>query len=156
MAYKATTSNLGAPNDHILLAARCSGAAGPNREIDLAISAAINFKNAFGSHQWVWSMGGDGIVSPTGGLLDPAQFVPMWTRYSDHAFLLARTCFGTTAIDFECGERHFGSKISGHARITAAHFDLPAIGATAALALCTAVFSAANDQRKLLNSRVPA
>ena len=84
--------------DRILaLAERVEGATGSDREIDLAISVAINFKDAFVSEErqgeWRWGFGSDEIERrrPDGvrsGYLDPAQFVPRWTASLDAAMLL--------------------------------------------------------------------
>jgi hypothetical protein len=63
---------------------------GQDRRTDLAISAAINYRNAFGKYEWKWSVMADEIRSDTGGILDPAQFVPLWTRSIDAAVKLVR------------------------------------------------------------------
>jgi hypothetical protein len=64
-----------------------------DRELDLAISVAINFRNVFGGdYEWRWGAGGDEIEGHRGGkriaFLDPRQFVPRWTGSIDAAFLV--------------------------------------------------------------------
>jgi hypothetical protein len=84
------------------LSTRVERLEGPDREIDLAISVAINYKDVFEGFDAVWGDGGDEIfvtshkeyVTRTGavkrntGYLDPAQFVPKWTESLDAAMSL--------------------------------------------------------------------
>ncbi len=88
--------------DNQKLSARVEALEGPDREIDLAISVAINYKDVFEAFDAVWGAGGDEIfvtshkeyVTRTGavkrntGYLDPAQFVPKWTESLDAAMSL--------------------------------------------------------------------
>lgn len=66
----------------------------PSRELDLAVSVAVNFKDAFrvtkDGEQYAFGAGGDEIElrSRTGkriGFLDPEQFVPRFTTSLDAA-----------------------------------------------------------------------
>jgi hypothetical protein len=84
---------------------RLSKATGPDRVLDLAISAAIDFRGVFGGHEWKWSPMADELISKTGGVLDPVQFVPLWTRSIDCALVLVPEGW-TRAVDAtapECG-----------------------------------------------------
>jgi hypothetical protein len=84
----------------IALAARVEAATGPDRELDLAISVAIDYRDVFNgplykpyAGDWRWGAGGDEIEHWTSsgkrdGFLDPAQFVPRWTASLDAAMTL--------------------------------------------------------------------
>ena len=75
------------------LIARLEKATGPCRKLDLAISFAINYREAFtGAIRAEWSVMADeiNVYDATGRrrILDPAQFVPQWTRSLDAAVSL--------------------------------------------------------------------
>lgn len=80
------------------LSERLLAGEGPDREIDLAISVVIDYRNAFeGRTDWEWAAGGDEIGLPRVNplhrskylaYLDPAQFVPRWTASLDAALTL--------------------------------------------------------------------
>jgi hypothetical protein len=81
-----------APNLVLLnVRARLETAPMPDREVDLRISNAIDYKGVFGGHEWHWGAGGDELVSPGNGVLDPQQFVPRWTESIDAAMILIPT-----------------------------------------------------------------
>lgn len=75
------------------LIARLEKATGPCRKLDLDISVAVNYSEAFtGAARAEWSIMADDInvYDATGRryILDPAQFVPQWTRSLDAAVSL--------------------------------------------------------------------
>lgn len=82
----------------LALADRVEALTGADREVDLAISVAIDYRNAFeGRTDWEWTAGGDEIGLPRVNplhrskylaYLDPAQFVPRWTTSLDAAITL--------------------------------------------------------------------
>lgn len=62
---------------------------GPDRQIDLEISVAVNYREEFrGPGEWRWSIFADEVRSSTNGALDPTQFVPRWTGQIEHALML--------------------------------------------------------------------
>lgn len=128
---------------------RLSVATGPDRILDLAISVAVNFKDVFeAQHEWKWGAGGDEIEGHQGGrrraILDPAQFVPQWTRSVDVALRLVPEGHWWSVID--------GTRMSGDeypdAKLPFAQVGLPGNsaeyerGATPAIALCIASLTA--------------
>lgn len=75
------------------LIARLEKATGPCRKLDLDISVAVNYRDAFtGAIRAEWSVMADDInvYDATGRryFLDPVQFVPQWTRSIDVAVSL--------------------------------------------------------------------
>jgi hypothetical protein len=84
------------PSVLFALAERCEREE-PSRELDLAISAAVDYRGAFQpiypGESYRWGAGGDEIdlLSKTGkriGVLDPQQFVPRYTTSLDAAVTL--------------------------------------------------------------------
>lgn len=82
---------------------RIEAATGPDRELDLAIAVALNYRDAFDpSRHWQWGAGGDEIeghhTNEKGrrctGYLDPAQFVP---RYTGSIWLALGAAIGSAA-----------------------------------------------------------
>ncbi len=67
------------------LIARLQAATEPDRELDLAISMAVNYRGMFGKTDWKFNGEPNEIRSPTGGILCARQFVPYWTESIDAA-----------------------------------------------------------------------
>lgn len=121
------------------IVARLENATAPDREIDLAISVAVNFRGVFDrDHDWRWGAGGDEIEGHADGkrdsYLDPAQFVPCWTGSVDAAMKLVPSgWFGSIPVNR-----------NAEAWLRASN-DGPIIygkGATSAIALCAAALKA--------------
>lgn len=122
---------------------RLERATGPNREIDLAISVAINFKGVFESDRdWRWNVMGDEIEGhrngKRSGFLDPTQFVPRWTASIDSAMqLVQENNFAEVCTDPVCAT--IGVK-GNPGYIAAGLYQVG--GATPAIALCIAALRA--------------
>lgn len=88
--------------DLIKLAERVEALDGPDREVDLDISVAVNHQGAFEGFDAAWSVFGDeiwltshkeyvtkrGAVKRITSYLDPDQFVPKWTASMNAAVSL--------------------------------------------------------------------
>jgi len=86
---------------------RLEALSGPDRNVDLAISVAVNYKGVFEGFEAKWSAGGDeievashkkymvrGKPKRNKGYLDPAQFVPRYTDSIDAAMTLVPEGWG--------------------------------------------------------------
>lgn len=127
------------------LIARLEKAEGPDRKVDLAISLAINYRSAFDEVvRAVWSPMADDIevfdAQGRRGFLDPAQFVPLWTRSIDAALtLVPESCDVRRFVDDPSGTGWTLSQFRGGVVLTRG------VGVTAdlpALALCIAALKA--------------
>lgn len=123
------------------LISRLCAAGGPDRELDLAISVAINFRDQFNpDREWRWGAGADEIEGHALDgrarfFLDPAQFVPRWTRHIDTAVLLVPD-------SYFIGLQRFSDGWYASVRLKSTGLPFTGDQKPAAIALCIAALKA--------------